>query len=329
MKFGVFGCRHLHIEIAVSQLLALGFTCVGIYETECPLAKKLAGQYHLKLIASEHEFFTCKPDIVLCAAVNSRKIDVIEKCVTHGANVMLDKPLVTSFEDYARLKRVINLHKIKIGLMLTERFNPSVYTLKSLIDHGILGKPIGFAFNKPHKLTPTQRENWHFDKKQNGGPVIDLVVHDIDLIRWFTGSEIQKITGYMRKGDHVLYPQLFDDAKLLVLMKNGVTATMAADWWTPDAFPCFGNGRIICTGTLGKCEVYTTGEPLIQKKEFAVLSTDAIPEKVVSCLTPPKNLMEDFLERIVGRPSVVRETDICKATYESLIADQNCKIIEV
>ena len=229
--------------------------------------------------------------------------------------------------DFQRLKHVFDLGRIQVGLMLTERFNPAVYTLKKLIGEGRLGKLVGFTFNKPHKLIPEQRESWHFDKKQNGGPVIDLLVHDIDLIRWFSGSEIENTVGFLKKGDRPGYPQLYDDAKLLVAMKNGVTAVLTADWWTPDAYPCFGKGRIICTGTLGKAEVYTTGEPLIQEKQFVIFSTSSIREEIVPCVFPPKNLMEDFLDRIAGRPSLITGEDIYKATWESLAADRNCKII--
>lgn len=327
MKFGVYGCRHYHIEMAVAQLLALGHTCVGVYENEGPLAGKLAAQYRLPRIAEESAFFACQPALVLCAAVNNEKIDVIETCAAHGIPVMLDKPLVTSMADFRRLERVLDPEKIPVGLMLTERFNPPVRALKSLIDAGKLGQLIGFSFSKPHKLTPEQRESWHFDKERNGGPVIDLLVHDIDLLRWLSGSDIREVSGYMRRGDREGYPQLYDDAKLLARMENGVTATLAADWWTPEGYPCFGNGRIVCTGTLGRCEVYTTGEPLIRESEFAVLSTGTIPEKIIAGTVPEKNLIEDFLERVAGRPSLITAGDIRKATWDSLLADRNCTVI--
>ena len=327
MKFGVFGCRHYHIEIAVAQLLAMGHTCIGVYEKEGSLAQMLARQYSLPLVTDETAFFACEPEIVLCASINNEKIDIIEKCCARGVHVMLDKPLVISMDDYRRLEHAFELGKPQIGMMLTERFNPSVCALKDLIDRRELGNLIGFAFSKPHKLNPGERESWHFNKKQNGGPVIDLMIHDIDLIRWLSGSEILNISGYMKVGNCADYLQLYDDAKLLILMDNGITAIMATDWWTPDAYPCFGNGRILCTGTRGKCEVYTTGEPLFRKGEFAILSTQTAAEEIVTNITPGKNMMEDFLERVAGRPSIITSQDILRTTWDSLVADQSCKVI--
>lgn len=328
MRFGVFGCRHKHIEIAVEQLIELGYTCIGIYEHDGFIAKELSEKYNLPLINDEKDFFAASPEIVLCASINNEKIDVIEKCCSRGIHVMLDKPLVTSFNDYTRLKKITDSGKIQIGLMLTERFNPSVYALKSIIESGELGKLIGFMISKPHKLNPAERESWHFDKKQNGGPIIDLMIHDFDLLRWLTGSEVLSVSGYMKAGNRDGYPEFYDDAKLLLMMENGVTATLLVDWWTPDAYPVFGNGRIICTGTKGKCEVYTTGEPLFQKDEFAILSTQSNEEQIIKGVLPERNLMEDFLERIAGRPSIINTKDIIQATWDTLVADNSCKVIK-
>lgn len=45
MKFGVYGCRHLHLEMAVDEMLNLGHECVGIYEPEGPMAKYLITRF--------------------------------------------------------------------------------------------------------------------------------------------------------------------------------------------------------------------------------------------------------------------------------------------
>jgi predicted dehydrogenase len=264
--------------------------------------------------------------MVLCGAVNSEKIDIIELCAEKGVNIMLDKPLVTSPADYRRLAAAASSGRIKIGMMLTERFNPPVYTLKKLISSGAVGSPVSFLFDKPHKLTPASREPWHFDRARNGGPVVDLMIHDFDLMRWFTGSEVKNSAGFIRRGDRKGYGNFCDDAKLAVLMANGVTAGFSADWWTPDAYPTFGKGHIVCTGTMGKLEAYTTGEPAIDSAAAGIvlMSTGSIPQEVIPCETPEKGLMQDFICMTRGEPSVISQRDVLAATLASLEADRCC-----
>lgn len=328
MKFGVFGCRHPHLELAVEEMLKLGHQCIGIYEPEGPLARKMSEKYDLPWIETEQQFFNLKPEIALCSSINSEKVQKIETCCRQGVHIMLDKPLVTSLADYEKILKASAKSDIKIGLMLTERFNPPVCRLKELIEEGRLGKVVSLTFSKPHKLTPETRENWHFDKRQNGGPIVDLMIHDFDLVRWLTGSEVARTVGMMKVGDRQEYPDLYDDARLLVQMKNGVTATLMADWWTPASYHFFGDERIVCTGTIGRCVAYLTGEPVLHPEPFLALSTETEAEIILSGSPAPKGMMEDFLDQIAGRPSIITQEDIFKATYETLAADRAVQIIK-
>lgn len=328
MKFAIYGCRHYHIESAAAELLKLGYDCAGVLEHEGPQVGRLVREHSFSVIDDREGLFAIKPDIVLSGAVNDEKIDVIEDCAAHGVDIMLDKPLVTSMDGYRRLKKVINGGKIKVGMMLTERFNPPVFTLKKLIDEGAIGSLVSVTFDKPHKLTPKERESWHFDRRRNGGPVVDLMIHDFDLMRWFTCSEIRHAAGYIRMGDREEYPRLCDDAKVLAVMENGVTASLSADWWTPDAYPTFGKGRIVLTGTLGKAEAYTTGEPAISREPgIVLLSTVTVPEEKILCRNPEKCLMEDFISMTRGETSVISQQDVLAATLASLKADENCETL--
>lgn len=329
MKFGVYGCRHMHIAEAVGQMLELGHECIGVYEPEGSVVEKLIDKYPMEKLSGQEEFFARHPEIVLCASVNNQKIDVIEECERRGAHIMLDKPAVTSRDGYERLEAVIRRGKIKVGLMLTERFNPSIAALREMVETGGLGTIISLSFAKPHKLSPATRESWHFDKKENGGPILDLMIHDFDLIRMLTGSEIAGVHSYLGLGNREGYPDFYDDAKALAVTESGVTALMTADWWTPDSFPCFGNGRIVCTGTKGRCEVYTTGDPLFGKDPFAVISNETFDEKILDNKVPEKNLMQDFLAYLNGEPSDLTGDDVLKASYACLLADEQATIVTV
>ncbi len=329
MKFGVLGCRHFHIAEAVAEMQKLGHMCVGVCEPDGPLAARLAEQFGLERLESRDTLLARGAEMILCSSINSEKIGVVELCAEKGLHIMIDKPAVTTLAGYKRLESVMKAGHIQVGMMLTERFSPVVWTLRQQLASGALGRLVGVDFDKPHKLNASTREGWHFDKTQNGGPIIDLLIHDFDLLRWLSGSEIAETAAVMKVGENPDYPQLYDDARVLARCENGVTSVLHSDWWTPAAFPHFGNLRIVATGTLGRCEVYGTGEPALGAAACVVYSSGTVESAVLPVQTPPAGLMEDFLARIDGREHLVRAEDILKATLATLRADAAATVINL
>ena len=329
MKFGIIGCRHGHIEDFIREMLDLGHTFIGICEGEGKLAGALAEKYHVPLTAVPEDVWERKPEIIGSSAVNNQKIRLLEACAARGVHLMADKPLVTRRQDLDRAEKILRGGRIQVGMMLTERYNPGLAALKQAIGAGMLGKIIGFTILKPHKLSPASREAWHFSREENGGLVVDLMIHDFDLLRWFTGSEVAEVSGWMQVGNWEGYPDFPDDAKLLVRMEDGSTATLQTDWWTPAAYPCYGKGLLVCTGTRGKCIVHTTGDPLFrpEKGSFAQLTTDQKDWGILP--NPPMcgTLTGDFLDRIAGKPGKLTGEDILLASEAAIRADEAVRII--
>ncbi len=217
---------------------------------------------------------------------------------------MLDKPLVTRREDLEKAKEILNNSGIQLGMLLTERYNPGLLALKQAVDQGLLGKITGFTIVKPHKLAPSTREPWLFSREENGGIVIDLLVHDFDLLRWIGGSEVADVSGWVQAGNWKDYPDFADDAKLLVRMEDGSTAALQTDWWTPDSHPNYGKGILICTGTLGKCVVYTTGDPVLHPGHVFPF----LLQKAVNNLTKLGNMRIDGSQAVIqitGYPNII------------------------
>jgi predicted dehydrogenase len=244
---------------------------------------------------------------------------------------MLDKPLITTMYDYESVARIVNEGRIKIGLMLTERFNPPLYTLYKLIKAGELGELINFTFLKPHLLREETRPTWHFSKEKNGGILIDLLIHDFDLLRWYTGSSVEEFSGYMRRRDCSKYPDFYDSIHMIVKMKNKVTATKEADWWMPDPPRwIYGDSRIFCAGTKGRAEMRTTSDAADAGNVSYRIHyiKDGGDYEILNNEEPPVTLTEDFINRIVGKKDIVISgRDILDATYDTLLADS--RIIKI
>lgn len=329
--FGIIGCEHAHIGIFIEEMLALGHVCAGIYEARNrELASELAGKYNVPLVQDPDVLLASPAEIIGSSAINREKIEIVERCERQGKHVMLDKPAVTNRTDYERLKAVMARGAITVGMLLTERFHPAVFTLKQRIEQGKLGRLVSIGIRKPHLLRQETRPPWFFSKDQCGGIVIDLLIHDIDLLRWLTGSEIATIDGVMVK--HVLpeYPDFYDSASLQVMMADGVSAQLYADWHTPGGSWTWGDGRLFVAGTEGAAELRLSGDPFVsgQPDRPLLLHVGHTEHPVLAELEhPPTTITEDFLRRLAGQSSVLTDEDIMQAVKATIEADESVRSI--
>jgi predicted dehydrogenase len=316
MKFAVVGCRHPHISVFIDEMLALGHRFLGICEREGPLASRLAVRYGVPLFQDDEAVFALSPDVVGTSDVNCRKIGVIERCAARGVHVMADKPIAVSEADCDRLERAMK--SVRVGMLLTERFNPALYTLRERLREGRLGRIVSVSATKPHKLTPSAREAWHFDAAQNGGIVVDLMVHDLDLVRWLTGSEVRSADCMLQKGGVPGHPAFYDDAWALLRLEDGAVASLHADWWTPEKYHTFGDGRLYVTGTAGTAEVFATGRGPNAPEPALFMNLDGVPREE-PLVTPPGCITQDFLSGIQdAQAPTISHRDILTATRAAL-----------
>ncbi|MFJ7729632.1 Gfo/Idh/MocA family protein [Neobacillus sp. NPDC097160] len=328
MKFSIIGCQHAHIEIFIEEMMKLGHECAGIFEMEnMTLASRLAEKYQIPLVHDKMILLDDSIQLVGCAAINNEKIDVIELCEKYRKHIMIDKPAVTNREDLTRLEAVVNRGAIQVGMLLTERFRASLSTLKKQLDEGAIGELISISMRKPHLLNPKQRPSWHFSKQQSGGIVIDLFIHDFDLLRWLTGKEVKSITGYMAKNILPEYPSFFDTAGLQVIMEDGLAAQLYADWFTPEKSWTWGDGRIFVVGTKGTIEIRLEGDPLVAKDTLYLKVTSEQELTAIEEGRIPITITEDFLNRVRGENSLLQHEDIIAATEATIMADECAETI--
>lgn len=331
IRFALYGCQHGHIATFVDEMMAEGAKCAGIYEPERnALARSLAQKHGIPLLDSADALQDESIRIIGSSAVNGDKIDVIEWCERHGKHVMLDKPAVTGRDGLDRLEAVAGRERIQIGLLLTERFRPATAALKREIDAGTLGRIVGITMRKPHRLSPASRHAWHFSKERNGGIIIDLFVHDFDLLRWLTGQEIASVNSLMAK--HILPEHLtfYDTACAQVLLDGGTMAQLYTDWHTPERSWTWGDCRLFVTGTEGCAELRLNGDPscdangelyyrITHGEPFIRVEPEPGPVKVT--------ITRDFLNRIEGKASLLTHRDIIATSRATVLADENATLI--
>jgi len=156
-------------------------------------------------------------DAVTIAAPTHLHRDIALTCIARGAHVMVEKPIAPSVEEGRDI--IIAARRARVVLMVghVERFNPAVQAIKDAIrDEDILSIAITRVGPFPPRMS-------------NVGVVIDLAVHDIDLIGWFTGSEIVEVQPQLSSAK----AEREDIALLQFRTASGVLAQINTNWLTP------------------------------------------------------------------------------------------------
>ena len=156
-------------------------------------------------------------DAVTIAAPTHLHHHIALTCIARGIHVLVEKPIASSVAEGRDI--IASARRAGVTLMVghVERFNPAVETIKE----AIRGENIlSIAITRVGPFPP---------RMSNVGVVIDLAVHDIDLIRWFTDSEIVEVQPQLSNA----ISDREDIALLQFRTASGVLAHINTNWLTP------------------------------------------------------------------------------------------------
>jgi predicted dehydrogenase len=156
-------------------------------------------------------------DAVTIAAPTHLHLELALACISAGVHVLVEKPIASSVDEGRQIIAAARRAGVTLMVGHVERFNPAVAAIKQALQgEDILSISITRVGPFPPRMS-------------NVGVVIDLAVHDIDLIRWFTGSEIVEVQPQLSSA----VAQREDIALLQFRTASGVLAQINTNWLTP------------------------------------------------------------------------------------------------
>ncbi|MGB7017654.1 MAG: Gfo/Idh/MocA family oxidoreductase, partial [Xanthobacteraceae bacterium] len=209
---GVMGSNHARVLAELP-----GVKLVGVADPERKHRDFVARKLGCAAIAGVDELLDLKVDAVTIAAPTHLHHDIALTCIARGVHVLVEKPIASSVEEGRSIIAAARRAGVTLMVGHVERFNPAVQSIKRAIqDQDILSIAITRVGPFPPRMS-------------NVGVVIDLAVHDIDLIRWFTESEIVEIQPQTSSA----VAEREDIALLQFRTASGVLAHINTNWLTP------------------------------------------------------------------------------------------------
>ncbi len=208
---GVMGSNHARV---LSELP--GITLAGVVDPDAT-RRDFVAKLGCSTFADLEGLIATGVDAVTIAAPTHLHRDVAVECASRGIHILVEKPIASTIEEGHAIVTAARRAGITLMAGHVERFNPAVEALKRAIkDQNILSIAITRVGPFPPRMS-------------NVGVVIDLAVHDIDLIRWFTDSEIVEIQPQTSSA----VAEREDIALLQFRTASGVLAHINTNWLTP------------------------------------------------------------------------------------------------
>lgn len=209
---GAIGKNHARVYSELSEV-----ELVGVADVDYILAQSLAEKYHTSLFSDYKELLKQRLDAVSIAVPTSLHREVAVEATQAGVNVLVEKPIADTIEAAEEIIIAAERNNVKLMVGHIERFNPVIPVLKKEIE------------NSEISLIEITRIGPFPPRVKDVGVIIDLASHDIDLIRYLTGSEFKKV--YSLTSRNVAPYE--DVAILLFEMANGILARVTVNWLTP------------------------------------------------------------------------------------------------
>ena len=209
---GVMGSNHARVLAELP-----GVKLVGVADPDRKRSDQVARALGCASFRDAEDLMGRGVDAVTIAAPTHLHRDIAIGCAARRIHVMVEKPIASTVEESRAIVAAARRAGVTLMIGHVERFNPAVQSIKRAIkDQDILSIAITRVGPFPPRMS-------------NVGVVIDLAVHDIDLIRWFTDSEIVEIQPQTSSA----VAEREDIALLQFRTASGVLAHINTNWLTP------------------------------------------------------------------------------------------------
>ena len=209
---GVMGRNHARVLSDIRD-----FDVTAIFDPDAATAEGVAGLYDATAFTTAEDFVAAGLDAAVVATPNRYHADLSVALLEKGVHVLVEKPIAATVADAQRMIDAAKANDRVLMVGQVERFNPAVEAVKRAIQGEDV---ISIQITRVGPFPPRMGEV---------GVVIDLAVHDIDIIRHLTDSEIVEVQPQLARTK----AEREDTALLQFRLANGAIAHITTNWVTP------------------------------------------------------------------------------------------------
>ncbi len=218
VKVAVLGAGSLgkeHARVYSELAAAGGMELTGVYDIQLETARRIADKHKVRAFASTAEA-AASSDALSIVTPTTTHFDLAKTLLQQGKHLLVEKPMTENAAQAAELVQLASQHQCVLQAGHVERFNPVFKYLET-----VATEP---RFIETHRLSPYPARSTDI------GVVLDLMIHDLDVVLAFVKSPVTSV-------DAVGIPVLSaseDIANARLRFANGCVANLTASRISPE-----------------------------------------------------------------------------------------------
>lgn len=222
---GTMGRTHASAYTKLPNARLVGFT-----DAIADAARRVASQFGVQAFDS-YESLLEQVDMVDICTPTPTHLELVLQAANAGKHILCEKPLGRTLQQCEQMIEAANRAGVTLMPAQVLRFFPEFKQARDLVLAGAVGKPAAIRTRRGGPY-PRAANDWYADFEQSGGPILDMVIHDFDWLRW-TFGEVERVFAKsltFKKLDHIDY------ALITLRLKSGAIAHVEANWADPGGF---------------------------------------------------------------------------------------------
>ncbi len=212
---GAMGQHHVRIYSEMDDV-----ELFGISDVDEKRVGELASHYNTLPFTDYKKLMAQNLDAVSIVVPTMLHRQVTLDALATGTNVLIEKPIADTVENANAMISASQDAGLTLMVGHIERFNPAVTKMKEIIDNGLLGKVVSISTRRVGPYNPRIRDV---------GIILDLGVHDIDVISYLYGDRISEV--YAIAGQDIHSQE--DHASIMLKFNGDKVGVVDTNWLTP------------------------------------------------------------------------------------------------
>jgi UDP-N-acetyl-2-amino-2-deoxyglucuronate dehydrogenase len=280
LRYALIGCGRIspnHIAAALDNNLEIVALCDIVPENmedkvmkfKLPKSISLYNDYK-ELLENE------KPDLVAICTESGKHARIALDCIEAGINLIIEKPIALSLEDADKIIQLAKEKNVKVSACHQNRFNKSIQKIREAVEKERFGRLFhGTAHIRWNRGEDYYKQApWRGTWEQDGGALMNQCIHNIDLLRWMMGNEIEEVVGMTNNLNHS-FMEAEDLGLALIKFSNGSYGMVEG---TTNIYPKNLEETLYIFGAKGTVKAGGKSVNLIEEWQFADMLDD--PDEV-------------------------------------------------
>ncbi len=239
LGFGFVGASTVAHEHMVAAVRAAGHEVVAVCSGSAERAAAFAAAHGIAHATDRLDVLLANPAVQAVYISSTNPQHAAQACAAAAAGkpVLCEKPLATSLANASAMRAACASAGVLLATNHHLRNAATLRTLRDALHGGAIGRPL-FARIQHAVYLREVVQGWRIHDTDGGGPILDIVVHDVDALRFVLGREVRHVQAMAQQGG-LAQAGLEDGVMAVLRLEGGLLAQVHAAYTTRHAVTAF------------------------------------------------------------------------------------------